>query len=106
MTLAPAGGMVSVMGPEEKEWPIISWDAQGLLATYGPEIHATAASDRCHSHVLTMTFHSGAVSTSDIPTHEKKCEEFPETDSYRLVRGNYYVDTTPGNDMDKGHGKK
>jgi hypothetical protein len=100
VTLAPAGGMVIIMGPEEKEWPIISWDARGLLASYGPEVHAAAASDRCHSHVLTMTFRSGAVSTSDIPTHEKGCEEFSETDSYRLARGQYYVDTSPANDMD------
>lgn len=55
---------------------------------------------KCH-HVLTMTFDSGAVSSADIPTHEKGCEAFPETNSYRLARGNYYVDTSPANDMDK-----
>ena len=48
-----------------------------------------------------MSFRSGSVSTSDIPTHEKGCEMFPETDTYRLVRGQYYVDTTPGNDAEK-----
>jgi len=48
-----------------------------------------------------MDFDSGAVSVSDIPTHKKGCEMFQQTDSYRLQRGNYYVDTTPGNDADK-----
>ena len=62
---------------------------------------ASAASDRCNRHVLTMTFAAGAVSTSDIPTHEKGCEPFPETNSYRLARGGYYIDTTPGNDAEK-----
>jgi hypothetical protein len=107
ITLGPAGGMVSIMGIDETDWPIVSWDERGLLASYGPDQSATAAaSDKCHSHILTMTFRSGAVSTSDIPTHEKGCEEFPETGSYRLVRGDYYIDTTPRNDMDKPHGKK
>ena len=107
VTLGPAGGMVSIMSPEEKDWPIISWDTHGLLASYGPDnSKSAAASEKCHSHVLTMTFISGAVSTSDIPTHEKGCEEFTETDSYRLVRGNYYVDTSPNNDTDKPTAKK
>ena len=26
---------------------------------------------------------------------------FTETNTYRLVRGNYWVDTTPDNDFDK-----
>ncbi|SRR6266851_280842 len=81
-------------------WEIRSWDAHGLLASYDPNVSAVATSDRCHHHVLTMTFASGAVSTSDIPTRAKGCEEFPETNSYRLVRGNYYVDTSPANDLD------
>lgn len=107
VTLAPAGGMVSIMGPEEEDWPIISWDAQGLLASYGPDnSKSAAASEKCHSHVLTMTFSSGAVSTSDIPTHEKGCEVFTETDSYRLVRGGYYIDTSPNGDLDKSPPKK
>ena len=56
---------------------------------------------RCQRHVLTMDFDSGAVSVADIPTHKKGCEALKETDSYRLVRGNYYVGTSPGNNMDK-----
>jgi hypothetical protein len=95
--LEPMSGVVFV-DIDQTIWPIISWDKNGLLASYGPEITASAASERCHRHVLTMTFASGAVSTSDIPTHEKGCEMFPETDSYRLVRGYYYIDTSPGND--------
>ena len=106
VTLGALGGMVSIIDIDEIDWPITSWDAHGLLASYGPDVSATAASDRCHSHVLTMAFGSGAVSTSDIPTHEKGCEEFFATDSYRLARGTYYVDTTPGNDMDKANPKK
>jgi hypothetical protein len=101
VTLAPAGGMVLIMGPQEKEWKITSWDAHGLLASYGPDRSATGVSDRCNSHVLTITLASGAVSTSDIPTHEKGCETFTETSSYRLVRGQYFVDTTPENDAKK-----
>jgi hypothetical protein len=105
VTIAPSGGMVLIMSPEEKDWPIISWDARGLIASYGPQKSKYPKSEWCHSHILTMNFASGAVSTSDIPTHEKGCEEFPETDSYRLIRGSYYIDTTPGNDMDKPHPK-
>jgi hypothetical protein len=66
------------------------------LASYGGD-----SASRCQRHVLTMDFDSGAVSVSDIPTRKKGCEAFTETDSYRLVRGNYYVDTSPGNNMDK-----
>jgi hypothetical protein len=99
--LGPMSGVIFIDSIEQTIWPITSWDKNGLLASYGPEISASAASDRCHRHVLAMTFASGAVSTSDIPTHEKGCEMFPETDSYRLARGGYYVDTTPGNDAEK-----
>jgi len=99
--LEPTSGVVFIGDIEETSWQITSWDAHGLLASYGPDISARAASDRCNRHVLTMTFASGAVSTSDIPTHDKGCEPFPETNSYRLVRGGYYIDTTPGNNADK-----
>lgn len=99
--LGPMSGVVFIDSIEQTIWPITSWDKNGLLASYGPESPASAASDRCHRHVLAMTFASGAVFTSDIPTHEKGCEMFPETDSYRLARGGYYIDTTPGNDADK-----
>jgi hypothetical protein len=98
VTLAPAPGMVSVQDIDDSEYDVTSWDAHGLLASYGGE---EGSASQCQHHVLTMDFDSGAVSVSDIPTHRKGCEGFIETDSYRLVRGNYYVDTSPGNDMDK-----
>jgi hypothetical protein len=106
VVLGPMSGVVFVDSIDQTIWPITSWDAHGLLASYGPDVSALAASDRCHRHVLAMTFASGAVSTSDIPTHEKGCEMFAETDSYRLARGAYYVDTTPGNDGDRPYKDK
>jgi hypothetical protein len=101
VTLGSLGGLVFIGDIEETIWQITSWDQNGLLASYDAYPRASAASERCHRHVLSMSFRSGAVSTSDIPTHEKGCEMFPETDTYRLVRGQYYVDTTPGNDAEK-----
>jgi len=98
VTLAPVPGMVSVQDIDDSEYDVNSWDAHGLLASYGGD---EGSASPCQRHVLTMDFDSGAVSVSDIPTHRKGCEAFTETDSYRLVRGNYYVDTSPGNDMDK-----
>jgi hypothetical protein len=98
VTLAPVPGMVSVQDIDDSEYDVNSWDAHGLLASYGGD---EGSASPCQRHVLTMDFDSGAVSVSDIPTHRKSCEAFTETDSYRLVRGNYYVDTSPGNDMDK-----
>lgn len=96
-TIAPAVGMVSIQEIDEEEYTVDSWDAHGLVASYGgDEIYS-----RCQRHLLTMDFDSGAVSVADVPTHKTGCEAFKETDSYRLVRGNYYVDTTPGNDLDK-----
>jgi hypothetical protein len=100
VTLGAIAGMISIMDIDEKDWPIDTWDAHGLLASYGPEPSAPGSSDRCHRHVLTIAFVSGAVSTSDIPTHETGCSAFTETNSYRLARGNYYVDLTPLNDGD------
>lgn len=94
-------GMLVIGGPDETEWPISSWDARGLFATYGPSKHGND-SDKCQRHVLTMAFGSGAISTSDIPTHEKGCEIFLKTNSYRLARANYWFDTSPGNDFPSG----
>jgi hypothetical protein len=79
--------------PDETDFNIMSWDAHGLLATYGPD-----QVDKCHRSVLSMSFASGDVSLSDIPTHEKGCEMFVNTNTYHLHRGRYYVDTTPNND--------
>jgi hypothetical protein len=96
LTLAEAKDLISIQDIDSEDYDISSWDSHGLVASYGGDEHS-----RCQRHVLTMDFDSGAVSVSDIPTHKKGCEAFNETDSYRLVRGNYYVDTTPGNDLDK-----
>ena len=95
--LEPFGGLIFIDGIDETTWQITSWDEHGLLATYDADPSSKKVDERCHRHVLSMSFASGAVSTSDIPTHEKGCESFRQTDSYRLVRGQYYVDTTPGN---------
>jgi hypothetical protein len=99
--LEPFGGLIFVDGIDETTWQITSWDEHGLLASYDADPSNKALSERCHRHALSMSFASGAVSTSDIPTREKGCETFKQTDSYRLVRGQYYVDTTPGNDAEK-----
>jgi hypothetical protein len=98
VTIAPTPQMVSIQEIDDEDYDINTWDAHGLLASYGGE---ELSASPCQRHVLTMDFDSGAVSVSDIPTRRKGCEAFTETDSYRLVRGNYYVDTSPGNDADK-----
>jgi hypothetical protein len=87
---------VSIEDLDTTTYNIDKWDEHGLTASYGGD-----ESSRCQRHVLTIDFDSGAVSVSDIPTRKAGCEAFTETDSYKLVRGNYYVDTTPGNDLDK-----
>lgn len=96
VSIAPTKGLVSIQEIDTTEYEVDSWDGTGLVASYGGD-----AGSRCQRHVLTMTFSSGAVSVSDVPTREKGCEAFTMTNSYRLIRGNYYVDTSPGNDMDK-----
>ena len=101
VTMGVMAGLVDIEGPDETIWQINSWDQNGLLASYDVDSSAFAASEKCHRHVLSMSFASGAVSTSDIPTHEKGCDVFKTTNSYRLVRGNYFVDTTLGKDGGK-----
>jgi hypothetical protein len=96
VTLSPVPTLVGIEGVDNTIYDIDQWDDHGLMASYGGD-----ESSRCQRHVLTIDFESGAVSVSDIPTHMTGCEAFTETDSYKLVRGQYYVDTTPGNDLDK-----
>ncbi|HEX5432661.1 MAG TPA: hypothetical protein VFY05_00355 [Candidatus Angelobacter sp.] len=84
---------VSVRGPDETDYQVASWDDKGLFATHDPDFM-----DKCHRSLLTVSFASGDVSISDVPTHEKGCEIFTDTNSYRLIRGNYYIDTTRNND--------
>lgn len=84
---------VAIKGPDETDYQIVSWDVKSLFATHDPDFR-----DKCHRSVLTISFANWDVSLSDIPTHEKGCEIFKDTNSYRLIQGNYYVDTTPNND--------
>ena len=98
ITLAPTPQLVSIQDVDEQDYDVDSWDAHGLVASFGG---GEGLNSRCQRHVLTMDFDSGAVSVTDIPTHKKGCESFLETNSYRLIRGNYYVDTTPGNNVDQ-----
>jgi hypothetical protein len=96
VTLGPVKDMVGIQDVDTTIYDVDKWDEHGLTASYGGD-----ESSRCQRHVLTIDFDSGAVSVSDIPTRKVGCEAFAETDSYKLVRGQYYVDTTPGNDLDK-----
>jgi hypothetical protein len=98
-TTGSASNSVGIQELDTVEYAIDRWDDRGLIASYGG--NESDPSTKCQRHVLTMDFESGAVSVSDIPTHMKGCEAFTVTDSYRLVRGEYYVDTTPNNDGDK-----
>jgi hypothetical protein len=97
LTLAPAKGVVGIGYIDTREWDIDTSDAHGLVASYGGD----DISDKCQRHVLTIAFESGAVSVADIPTHKRGCDAFEETNSYRLVRGHYYVGITPNNDWDR-----
>jgi hypothetical protein len=96
VTIAPEKRMVSIQEIGSATYDVNSWDSRGLVASYGGGVDSL-----CVRHRLTMDFSSGAVSLSHIPIRTKGCEALRsiETDSYRLVRGNYYVDTTPGNDV-------
>jgi hypothetical protein len=96
VTLGLMRDMVSIQDIDDTTYDVDKWDSHGLTASFGGD-----ASSRCQRHVLTMDFESGAVSVADIPTRQKGCEAFTETNSYRLVRGMYYVDASPANDMDK-----
>ena len=94
MLLGPTPELVSVGPIDDYEYDVQSWDGTRLIAVgRGPW--------GCQSKVLTITFASGAVSVSDIPTRVRGCEQVTQTNSYRLVRGKHYVDTTPNNDADK-----
>jgi len=94
--LGAIANLVSIQNPESTTYEVDRWDTDGLVASYGDEDWSP-----CQRHVLTMDFASGAVSVSDVPTHRRGCETYAETNSYRLVRGSYYVDTTPNNDAEK-----
>jgi hypothetical protein len=88
---------ITVKGPDLTLWEIKSWDKNSLLADYGPFPNLVSGSEKCEKHVLSIVFASGTVSTSDIPTHGTGCESHKETNSYRLARGDYIIDTSPHN---------
>jgi hypothetical protein len=96
VVLGPVPDKVSVADLKIAYYVIRQWDQHGLSASYGGD-----ESSRCQRHVLTMDFDSGAVGLADVPTHNGGCENATATYSYSLVNGTYYVDTTPGNDVDK-----
>jgi hypothetical protein len=92
VSIVPASGMVQVGDLDSTTYDITRWDDDGLVAN---------ETDFCHLHILTIAFKVGAVAVSDIPTHDVGCEAFLATNSYRLARGHYWIDTTPDNDLDK-----
>jgi hypothetical protein len=96
VTLGAVKDMVGIQDVDTTTYEVDKWDEHGLTASYGGD-----ESSRCQRHVLTIDFDSGAVTVNDIPTRKAGCEAFKETDSYKLVRGLFYVDTTPANDLDK-----
>lgn len=96
VTLGAVPAAVTIEDVDTTTYDIDKWDEHGLTASFGGE-----ETSPCQRHVLTADFDSGAVSVNDIPTRKARCEAFAETDSYKLIRGQYYVDTTPGNDLDK-----
>ena len=98
---AVGDNFVMVNGPEETIWPIKSWNKTSLLAGYGPLPMLSKLSEKCESHVLSIVFESGTVTTSDIPTHGEGCEAMKETNTYRLASGWYEIDTSPHNDAIK-----
>jgi hypothetical protein len=88
---------VSVQDIDEDDFEISSRSDTGLVAT---------DEDLCQTHTLSVSFTSGAVSLADVPNHKEGCEQLKEINTYRLIRGEYYVDTTPKNDLDKQGGPK
>jgi len=83
---------VSVESIDQDDFEVTTWAESGLTAKY---------EGLCQDSVLSVSFNTGVITLSDIPNHKKGCQAFTETNTYRLSQGNYYVDTTPGNDLDK-----
>jgi hypothetical protein len=88
---------VSVQSIDEDDFDVSSWTESGLTAKN---------EGTCQDSVLSISFKTGAVLLSDIPNHQDGCGALTEANTYRLARGEYYVDTTPGNDLDKQGAKK
>jgi hypothetical protein len=103
VTLAPTAVSVAVLSIDNQDYDVDSWDEHGLMASHGWKWFDSPS----QRHVLTVNFASSAVSMADIPTHQKSCNAFTDTNAYRLVDvdGFYYIDTTPKNDADKPYSK-
>jgi hypothetical protein len=100
VTLGAVEGMVKIDTIDAEDYPIDTWDKNSIHASMGADkFEKPNTPNRCHRHAITISFESGAVIEADVPTGEKGCETFSETNTYRLVRGNYYVDTTPANNL-------
>ena len=97
VTFLSVANAIQVNGPELTLWEIKSWDKNSLLAEYGPFPNSATLSDKCEKHILSIVFASQIVTTSDIPTHGTGCEALNATNSYRLARGWFIIDTTPNN---------
>jgi hypothetical protein len=88
-------GRVSVGAPDATDYAVQSWDARALSATVRNDY--SGINGNCFTSLLTMNFKSKTVVTlTDIPTHEKGCEDFVGANSYRLAQGSYYVDVKSG----------
>ena len=90
--------MVEVFDPEETTYQVSKWDQNMLIAsTDEPDSSATS---KCHIRVVTMHFASGVVTDTDMPTHKQGCDAFKIVNTYRLKRGNYFIDLSANNDLD------
>ncbi len=99
--LGQAGDLISIMSVEDVTWKIQTWNGDALTASIDEEPSASAASGRCQRHVLTLQFQSGTAISTDIPVGGPDCGMFKQANSYRLARGRYVVDLSPGNDLDR-----
>ncbi len=87
-------GRITIYPPDNEDYAVKSWDERSLLASYS--ITIPISTEHCHESILAMNFQSKTVTLTDIPNHEKGCEAITETNSYRLARGEYYIDVKPG----------
>jgi hypothetical protein len=87
-------GRITIYPPDNEDYTVESWDSRALMASYS--ITIPISPEHCHESILAMNFQSKTVSLTDIPTHEKGCEAYQETNSYRLSEGEYYIEVKPG----------
>jgi hypothetical protein len=87
-------GRVSI-DPKDEDYEVQSWDARTLSASTRNDF--AGINGNCFTSLLTMNFKSKTVVTlTDIPTHEKGCEDFVEANSDRLAEGAFYFDVKLG----------